>query len=264
MSDNTAVTTSKKGIPKVPYESQSYPTPVNNLISSIRELCENTHNGIFQNAWMAEKHIQLEYIFEDGLLKTTKSGNKFKLSWIMLNHPKDKSCISACHIQGMVAKDRVGTMIKASIDELRAQFNSNSPPRTVIIGSIKQHDYIHRDQMSWLLQGAGATNVSFVPIENEVVYGVKLTGNFNGVSFRVIVYKKFSGALNQKNSKRSAVWEQPHEDDPRIQPFRRTLDAGIESNKYLQRQTALLSSANDSLPSAEKLTTMFTTMVIVD
>jgi hypothetical protein len=80
------------------------------------------------------------------------------------------------------------------------------------------------------------------------------------VEFRIAVYTKFSGSLNRDPLKRSAVWENPKEDDPRIQPLRATLDAGIESNKLLQRVTALL-KPQDQLDS-EKLTAKMAKMVI--
>ena len=85
--------------------------------------------------------------------------------------------------------------------------------------------------------GAGATDVAFVNLEHDIAYGVKVVGNYNGVLFRVLVYHQISGALNPNPRKRSAVWEKPGENDPRIEGLRMTLDMGIESNKVLQHVT---------------------------
>jgi hypothetical protein len=67
------------------------------------------------------------------------------------------------------------------------------------------------------------------------------------VAFCVLVYHQFNGALNQNPVKRCAVWEMPVEDNPQIELLRRTLEAGIESNKLLQRKAASLASSKVDL-----------------
>jgi hypothetical protein len=213
---------------------------------------------------MGEIHIQLDYIFDRSIATnvteptpstTVKSNTReTKLSHVTINHPKDKSQVTAIHLQGIAAKDDPAYQpLKDAIDQLRAQITVTSPTlRAVKISAIKQPDYIHCEQVKSLLMGAGATDVTLANVEHNIAYGVKLEGKYNDTSFCVLVYHQFSGSLNQNPETRSAVWEKPDEDDPRIVWLRRTLDTGIESNKCLQRKAASEASEADLV--TERLT----------
>ena len=267
---NTTVVKSKKGKIKVRYNPGEYPEAVNDFVSTVKAACEQ-HGGVFQHAWMDEVHIQLDYIFDhsEATLQRHFPGAKgswreAKLTHLTINHPKDKSYISAIHLQGIAAKsDPTFKPLKDAVDQLRAQINVTAPKhRAVKISAIKQPEYIHRDQVKWLLIGAGATDVTFVTTDQDITYGVKVEGKYNGVAFRVLVYHQFSGSLNQNCSKRSVVWEMQGESDPRIEWLRKTVDVGIESNKRLQQAAARYANGKDL--AAEKLTAKFSDFVIVE
>lgn len=247
---NNAVVASKKGKTKVPYKPDEYPDSVKDVVSSAKAICV-AHGGTFQNAWMDTTHIQLEYLFDtnhatlngqmnghtngtaNGVAKSTKGTQKGKASYIVLNHPADKSHVTRVHPQGAAAKDDPEfDPLKRSLDSL-----NGTTPIVRSTAAVMQSNYMHRDQVRWLLMGAGATDVGFVNLDHDIAYGVKVVGNYNGVLFRVLVYHQISGALNTNPKKRSAVWEKPGESDPRIEGLRMTLDMGIESNKALQRVT---------------------------
>ena len=256
---NNSIIKSNKGKPKIPYDPNEYPKSVNDFVSTAKATCAHL-GGKFHNAWMDEIHIQLDYTFEPPPIVPTSQPRRServkantreeKLTHVTINHPKDKSQVTAIHLQGIAAKDDPAyTRLKNDIDHLRAQIKTKV--RALEISAIKQPGYIHRDQVKWLLLGAGATDVEFVTIDFENAYGVKVQGKYNGVAFCVLVYHQFNGALNQNPVKRCAVWEKPVEDNPQIELLRRTLDAGIESNKLLQRKAASLISKVDLR--AEKL-----------
>src|SRR5277367_1301718 len=215
---NSSVVKSKKGKVKTPYDPNEYPERVNTFVSTTKVTCEHL-GGIFQNAWMGEIHIQLDYIFDRSIATnvteptpstTVKSNTReTKLSHVTINQPKDKSQVTAIHLQGIAAKDDPAYQpLKDAIDQLRAQITVTSPTlRAVKISAIKQPDYNPCEQVKSLLMGAGATDVTLANVEHNIAYGVKLEGKYNDTSFCVLVYHQFSGSLNQNPETRSAVWE---------------------------------------------------------
>ena len=165
--------------------------------------------------------------------KSRKARQKGDTFYIVLNHPDDKSYISRVHPQGVAAKDDPDfDSLKRSLDDI-----NTTTPIVRSTAAVSQSNYMHRDQVRWLLMGAGATDVAFVSLEHDVAYGVKVVGNYNGVLFGVCVYHQISGALNPNPKRRSAVWKKPGDIDPRLEGLRTTLDMGIECNKVLQHLT---------------------------
>jgi len=244
--------TSKKGKAKVRYNPSDYPHSVNDVVESAKACCD-THGGTFQNAWMDRSHIQLEFLFDarnttvNGHAESAMAGLKGKTVFITLNHPEDKSQITRIHPQGAGAKDDPDLKpLRHSLETLDATVRNLTPSDT------KQTEYMNRDQVQWLLKGAGATDVQFVSIEHDIGYGVKVQGKYNGVFFCVLVYHQSSGLLNPNPKIRSAVWETPRENDDRISGLRKTLDMGIQSNMALQ-QSAVMTNGRVDLR-AEKLT----------
>src|SRR5271170_5768702 len=115
MTNNSPVN-SKKGKPKIPYDPKEYPDCVNDFVSTAKATCARLH-GNFQNAWMGEKHIQLDYFFDYPIetngtpaqprrsARIKANTREDKLTHVMINHYKDKSKVTAIHLQGVAAKD---------------------------------------------------------------------------------------------------------------------------------------------------------------
>lgn len=262
---------SKSGNEKIPYDPTEYQQKINDMVDRTRDLCETTFGAVFQHAWVGNNYIQLEYLFDlphdrtESSSTTTSTSPEQSLKpmtvYVMLYYRGAKSFISSTDVQGIAAKDHCLQELKHSVDQLRAEESMNSPPRTVRIPAVKQADYDHSRIIKSLLEGAGAVNVHSVPLANNISYGLKFEGEYGDEPFRVCVYHKFSGAFNQKGKKRSAVWENPTENDERIRWLREALDAGIQSHKYLQRRQA--SSMNQNPPSPKGLTAKLAQTVIL-